>query len=550
MTILGEPPSAPPLRQIRGATAAELREAFGLPPADDASRSATAPMAAVADRTEGSRVAGPAEATWSAPLRALVAAVSALGAQQPAEMPKAQAVVEARELLIQLEALHAVVLERVADVDVRQLHVLDGAPSTGTWVAAQPTSVDRGEVALARRLGAFPQVAQALRDSRLSVQGARQVAAALTRLRRHVDRPDGLIDGQDGGQVVTAVVIDGVLSLVCEAMGGLSPDNPRLSGLLARLSGIAERPVAELSRLEAGFVVLAEQLEPGLLSSGLTRLVDAVVPSALEAEADDAHERRAFTLRRDDDGAGWTITEGRLDAECGELLHTVLNAELAVDPDNPVDTAEFAAARADGWQPLDGHPTDGPAVAESCGRPRSWRQRRHDALRNGLRRYLDSGIAGLRDKVAPHLSVTVSLAALHDAPGALGPVAGSGALLPRSLVRAWWCDSAVSRFVLGLGGKVIETSHTERTLKPHERRAKRIETGGGCQGAGCTRGPGSRLVPHHPTPWAVCGTTSLTETVLLCDQSHHDLHSGGHVLRLRDGRLLGPDGWVADGGAR
>ena len=174
------------------------------------------------------------------------------------------------------------------------------------------------------------------------------------------------------------------------------------------------------------------------------------------------------------------------------------------------------------------------------------RQRRHDALRNGLRRYLDSGIAGLRDKVAPHLSVTVSVSALHDAPGALGPVAGSGALLPRSLVRSWWCDSAVSRFVVGLGGKVLEASHTERTLKSRERRAKRIETGGHCQGAGCSRGPGSRLVPHHPTPWAVCGTTSLAETVLLCEQSHHDLHSGGHVLRLKDGRLLGPDGWVTD----
>lgn len=477
-----------------------------------------------------------------------MAAVSALGAQQPVELPAAQAVAEARVLLTQLEALHAVVLERVADVDVRQLHVLDGAPSTGTWVAAQPTSVDRGEVALARRLGAFPHVAQALRDSRLSVQGARQVAAALTRLRRHVDRPDGLIDGQDGEQVVTAVVVDGVLSLVCEALGGLASDDPRLSGLLTELSGIADRPIAELARLEAGFVVLAEQLEAGLLSSGLARLVDAVVPSALEDAADDAHERRAFTLRRDDDGSGWTITEGRLDAECGELLHTVLTAELAVDPDNPVDTAEFAAARSDGWQPLDGHPADGPEGAASCGRPRSLRQRRHDALRHGLRRYLDSGIAGLRDKVAPHLSVTVSLAALHDAPGALGPVAGSGALLPRSLVRAWWGDSAVSRFVLGLGGKVIATSHTERTLRPHERRAKRIETGGHCQGAGCARGPGSRLVPHHPIPWAVTGTTSLAETVLLCEQSHHDLHSGGHVLRLKDGRQLGPDGWVGDGG--
>ena len=63
-------------------------------------------------------------------------------------------------------------------------------------------------------------------------------------------------------------------------------------------------------------------------------------------------------------------------------------------------------------------------------------------------------------------------------------------------------------------------------------------------GAGCTRGPGSRLVPHHAAPWARSGTTSLDDTVLLREQTHHDLHAGGHVIRLKDGRLLGPDGWV------
>jgi hypothetical protein len=171
-------------------------------------------------------------------------------------------------------------------------------------------------------------------------------------------------------------------------------------------------------------------------------------------------------------------------------------------------------------------------------------QQRHDALRNGLRRYLDSGITGLRDKVAPHLSVTVGLDSLHAAPGSLPAVTASGTRLPRSLVRRWSCDSAVTRFVLGLGRKVLAVSHTARTLTATERRAKRIETGGTCQVAGCPRGPGSRLVPHHPTPYAQSGTTSLTDTVLLCHSNHHDLHTGHKVLRLEDGRRLGPDGWL------
>ena len=146
--------------------------------------------------------------------------------------------------------------------------------------------------------------------------------------------------------------------------------------------------------------------------------------------------------------------------------------------------------------------------------------------------------------MAPHLSVTVGLDSLHAAPGSLPAVAASGARLPRSLARRWWCDSAVTRFVLGLGRKVLAASHTGRTLTATERRAKRVETGGGCEVAGCARGPGCRLVPHHPTPFAECRTTSRSDTVLLCERNHRDLHVGRTVLRLKDGRRLGPDGWL------
>jgi hypothetical protein len=165
-----------------------------------------------------------------------------------------------------------------------------------------------------------------------------------------------------------------------------------------------------------------------------------------------------------------------------------------------------------------------------------------------VRRYLDAGIAGMREKVAPHIGVTVGLDALHGVPGAMPARGASGASLPLSQVRSWWCESAVSRFVLGLGRKVLETSHTERTLKAHERRAKHIETGGHCQGSGCTHGPGHRLVPHHPDAFAKCGITSFHDAVLFCEQTHHDVHSG-HTVQLKDGRWLSADGWV-EGPAR
>jgi hypothetical protein len=112
------------------------------------------------------------------------------------------------------------------------------------------------------------------------------------------------------------------------------------------------------------------------------------------------------------------------------------------------------------------------------------------------------------------------------------------------------CDSAITRFVLSLGSRVIEMSHTERTLKPHERRIKLLETGGVCQAAGCSKGlhSGHPLVPHHVTAYARCRETSLAQTVLLCDGSHHDLHVGSRTIRLKDGRRLSAAGWV-DGAA-
>lgn len=96
---------------------------------------------------------------------------------------------------------------------------------------------------------------------------------------------------------------------------------------------------------------------------------------------------------------------------------------------------------------------------------------------------------------------------------------------------------------MSLGREVIETSHTERTLEAHERRAKHLETGGRCQCAGCSAGPGQRLIPHRPDMWWRSGTTSKDDTVLLCEGDRALLHQG-HTIRLRDGRLLNQHGRV------
>jgi len=119
-------------------------------------------------------------------------------------------------------------------------------------------------------------------------------------------------------------------------------------------------------------------------------------------------------------------------------------------------------------------------------------------------------------------------------------------MLPASVWQALACGGAFTRLVLDLRGKVIETSHSSRTLKAHERRALYAHTAGRCQGARATRfagQPGTVLHPHPTDPWNRCGTTSLTDTAVICDCCHIHVHHGHH-LRLKDGRLLGPDGWI------
>ena len=166
-----------------------------------------------------------------------------------------------------------------------------------------------------------------------------------------------------------------------------------------------------------------------------------------------------------------------------------------------------------------------------------------------LRDYLGSGLAGSRGKVVPQISIRVGLDTVHDLPGALPAIGGSGQTLPGSLVRWLLCDSAITRFVMGLGNTVLEMSHTARTAKEHERRAKEMETGGVCQAAGCHPPPGTPLVPHHPDAYAKTGTTSFYDTVMLCPSSHHDVHEGKKTIRLKDGRLMSEAGWIPEIGA-
>jgi len=373
----------------------------------------------------------------------------------------------------------------------------------------------------------------------LSMLSAQRIGIAIDKVRGFLDAKDGLIGGLPAEEVLDAVVLRGVPQLFGEAHGGLADDDLRVRSLLRALVAVQSSATSQVARVEEAFVLLACGIESSFLPPALEQLVDALLPLRLEKLAEEAHARRGLVLVRKDDGVGWRL-EGDLDDEAGELLHTALAAAMATDPENVTDTAGRTEAREQGRDPYVRTPDGGPR--------RLW-ERRHDALVLVLRDWLGSGIAGSRGKVVPHIQVRVGAEALAGRAGAMPAVGGSGRTLPMSLVGQWLCDSAVTRFVMGIGGRVIELSHTVRTLKLHERQAKVMETGGVCQAAGCHPPPGTPLVPHHPDPYSRSGTTSFYDAVMFCERSHDDVHVGGKTLRLKDGRLLGPNGWVPQIGA-
>jgi len=469
-------------------------------------------------------------------VRALQVAVDALAAARGSAGTGGQVLVDTRVVLAQAQRVQALGLALLAEVDRLGLHALEGAPSTARWVEAQGVGADRTQVAVARRLDAFALVADAVLAGRLTMAVAQRLQTALTRLRPHVDQPDGLVDGQPGEQAVRAVLVDGVTTLVAECRGG--SDLAAATALARRLEAVADAGGGQLSRLEAAFLVLAQEVEPGQVPGCLALLVDALLPLQLQDRARRGEQQRALRLVRTPDGSGWHL-EGRLDLECGERLHVLLRAELARDADTPLDTELAAELRAQGLDPYD------PELAGTL-TPRSRAERAHDALSNGLARYLAADLGGTHDKNPVQIVVTVGVDGLEAAPGALPARTASGARPASALLRRWACGSAFTRHVLGLAGLVLATSHTARTLTSHERRALHTQTHGHCQGAGCRRStddPGTVLHPHHGDPWARSGTTSLSDTVLLCTRCHRDVHDGRQALRLKDGRRLSPEGW-------
>ena len=474
---------------------------------------------------------------------ALMLAADRVCAVDPRRLSPEQALVDGEALLEVGQQLRVHDVRRLGDVRQRELFALAGHRSTASWLREAQPDGDPSMVGLATKLTACPALMASVDAGDCSLGSAKKVAQALLRCRPHVDQPDGLIDGQPAEEVVTAVV-GHVVELVAGCLLGFNEQDPRFLDLLAATERIASSPDGQLQRLEAAFTLLAEQVPQSLLGGCLEDLVLAVLPTALEERGQRGREKAGLSLQPTQDGSGWHL-EGDLDLECGERLFAALAAEARRDDQNAVDTATATELRAEGLDPYEPGTAAAPQARDW---PRSKRKRLHDALNQLLARYLQSGLGGLTQKVPVQVNVTVQADVLAGSPGALPASGGSGARIPRSVLRRWWCDSRVTAYVLSRAGTALRVVHGSRTLSAIERRAALLEQRGRCAGSGCCHpgpDPTRDLRPHHVRRWVDDARTSLDETVLICDVLHRDLHEGGRTVRLRDGRYLNEQGWVS-----
>jgi hypothetical protein len=103
-----------------------------------------------------------------------------------------------------------------------------------------------------------------------------------------------------------------------------------------------------------------------------------------------------------------------------------------------------------------------------------------------------------------------------------GPVfTDTGSRAPRRLLRRWVCDSAVTRIVFGPDGAVLDVGRAQRTVTGQMRRAV-IARDRHCVYPGCDQPPSRCEVHHAVTHWADGGSTSVSNSALLC-WYHHQL---------------------------
>lgn len=167
---------------------------------------------------------------------------------------------------------------------------------------------------------------------------------------------------------------------------------------------------------------------------------------------------------------------------------------------------------------------------------RTPRQRRHDALENLCRDWLDNGTTSQTGGEKPHISLHADPPALQGHAGGLHETE-DGAIVDVDMLRMIACDCSLTRIVLGPESEILDVGRKTRVWTSAQRRAI-VARDRHCQGPGC-QARARHCDIHHLQHWADGGDTSIDNGSLLCRSCHTQQH-------LEDGkrrRRRQPKGW-------
>lgn len=153
---------------------------------------------------------------------------------------------------------------------------------------------------------------------------------------------------------------------------------------------------------------------------------------------------------------------------------------------------------------------------------RTPRQRRHDALEDLVRNYLDHGDTPVVGGEKPHINLVCDLAALQGIAGGLHETE-NGHVLTINQLRTLACDCSLSRIVFGPDGEIIDVGRRTRVIPAALRRAIIARDRHCTWQGGCDRDPRWCDV-HHDLAWADGGTTDATNCRLFCRYHHTRTH--------------------------
>jgi hypothetical protein len=254
-------------------------------------------------------------------------------------------------------------------------------------------------------------------------------------------------------------------------------------------------------QVERDLVELASRFDPRSLAKAARRVSELLDPDGLLKDVEYRRRMRYLNFHRRSDGSA--RIEGELDAECAEVMATVLQCLSAPKP-----------------------------AADGTPDPRTAGQRRHDALLDGLKMVL-------RARLMPTTAgVTTTVVVIADpdvlATGKGLTTTGTGAVVPATEARRW--ASSDSRFyaVLIDKAKIPIAYSTSQRLFSESQRLAMIARDRGCSFPGCDAPP-AFTEAHHVTEYSITGTTTVADGCLLCGYHHREFERAGWRCRMLDG---------------